>query len=73
MKILNSTKHSRKYNILIIFDAVIADMLSNKKLNSIASELFIRCKILNVSTICIKQTYFSVPKEVRLNFAHFLL
>ena len=66
-------KQSRKFNILIIFDPMIADMLSNKKLNSIASELFIRGKIWNVSTVCITQTYFSVPKEVRLNSTHFFI
>ena len=35
---------------------MIADMLGNKKLNSVASELFIRGKRLNVSTVCITQT-----------------
>ena len=52
-----------------------ADMISNKKLNSIVTELFIRGGKLNIS-LCFYhsyQPYFKVPKDVRLNTTHFLL
>ena len=44
-----------------------------KKLNSIVIELFIRGRKLNVSIVFITQSYFKVPKEVRLNSTHFIL
>ena len=52
---------------------MIADMFSNKKLNPIVTELFIRGRKLNISLIFITQSYFKVPKDVRLNTTHFLL
>ena len=52
---------------------MIADMINNKKLNSIVTELFIRCRKLNISVVFISQSYFKVPKYVRLNTTHFLL
>ena len=64
---------SRKCNALIIFDDMIADKISNKKLNPIVTELFIRERKLNISTVFIKQSYFQVPKDVRLNCTPFLL
>ena len=59
--------------ILIVFDDVIVDMSNNKRLNSIVTELFIRGRKLNISLIFIAQSYFKVPKDVRLNTSHFLL
>ena len=52
---------------------MIADMINNKKLNSIATELFIRDRKLSVSLVFITQCYFKVPKDVRLHSTHFLL
>ena len=49
---------------------MIADTINNKKLNSIVTELFIRDGKLNIS-VFIAQSYFKVPKDVRLNSAHF--
>ena len=46
---------------------MIADMFSNKKLNPIVTELFIRRRKLNISRVLITQSYFTVPKNVRLN------
>ena len=43
------------------------DMLSNKKLNTIVTELFIRGRKLNISLVFIVQSYFTVPKNIRLN------
>ena len=57
---------SRKRKILIIFDDMIADIMTNKRFQSIIKELFIRCRKLNISLVCIAQSYFSVPKDVRL-------
>ena len=51
----------------IVFDDMIADMIQNKELNSIVTELFIRGRILNISLVFIAQSYFKVPKDVRLN------
>ena len=58
---------------LIVFDDIIADVISNKKLSPILTELFIRREKLNISTIFTTQTYFKIPKDVRLNSRHFLL
>ena len=55
-----------------IFDDTIPDMINNKKLNSIVTKLFIRSKKLNISLNFNTQSYFKVPKGVRLNSAHFL-
>ena len=53
--------------ILIVFDDMISDIIHNKKLNSIVTELFIRRRKLNISLVFITQSYFKVPKDVRLN------
>ena len=57
----------------IVFDDVIADMIHNKKLNSIVTELFIRSRKLNISLVFITQSYFKVAKDVRLNTSHFFI
>ena len=63
---------SRKRKILIVFDDMIADIMTNKKFQSIMKELFIRCRKLNISLVFITQSYFSVPKDARLNSTHYL-
>ena len=60
----------RKRKILIVFDDMIADIMTNKRFQAIIKELFIRCRKLNISLVFISQSYFSVPKEVRLNSTH---
>ena len=60
----------KKRKVLIVFDYMIADMINNKKLNSIGAELFIRLRKLNISIVFITQSYFKVPKDVRLNTIH---
>ena len=52
---------------------MIADMMTNKKCQAIIKELFIRCRKLNISLVFITQSYFSVPKDVRLNSTHYLI
>ena len=66
-------KRSRKSNALIDFDDVIPDMSSNKKLNAIVTERFIRVRKLNISTVFLTQSYFQVSKNVRLNLTHFVI
>ena len=63
----------KKRKILIVFDDMIADMINNKKLNPIVTKLFIRGRKLNISIIFITQSYFKVPKDVRLNSTHFFI
>ena len=63
----------KENKILIVFDDMISDMINNKKLNSIVTELFIRCRKLNISLVFISQSYFKVPKDVRNNSTHFFI
>ena len=64
---------SRRRKMLIIFDYMIADIMRNKKFQSIIKELFIRWRKLNIYLVFITQSYFSVPKDVRLNSTHYLI
>ena len=64
---------NKERKILIAFDDMIADMINNKKLNLIVTELFIRGRKLNVSLVFITQSYFKVPKDVRLISTHFFI
>ena len=64
---------NRKRKILIVFDDMIADIMTNKKFQSIIKDLFIRCRKPNISLVFITQYYFSVPKDVRLNTTHYLI
>ena len=64
---------NKKLKILIVFDDMIADMLSNKKLNPIVTELFIRGRKLNISLVFITQSYFAVPEDIRLNSTHYFV
>ena len=54
----------KKRKILIVFDDMIADMINNKKLNSIVTEVFIRGRKINISIVFITQSYFKVSKDV---------
>ena len=69
----NIDEHNRdkENKILIVFDDMIADMMHNKKLDSIVTELFIRGRKVNISLVFITQSYFKVPKDVRLTTTHF--
>ena len=63
----------KKRKVLIVFDDMIADMINNKKLNPVVTELFIRGRKLNISIVFITQSYFKVPEDVRLNSTHFFI
>ena len=71
--ILMITIQIEREKTLIVFDGMIADIMTNKKFQAIIKELFIRCKKLNISLVFITQSYFSVPKDVKLNSTHYLI
>ena len=52
---------------------MITDMINNKKLNPVLTELFIRRRKLNISIFFITQTNFGVLKDVRLSTTHFFV
>ena len=62
----------RKRKVLIIFNDMIADIMSNKNFKAIIKELFIRCRKLNISIVFITQSYFRTPKDARLNSTHYV-
>ena len=61
---------NEKRKILIVFDDMIVNVLSNKTLNPIITELFIIDRRLNISLVFITLSYFPVPKYIRLNSTH---
>ena len=64
---------NRNKKVLVISDDMIADIMRSKKFESIIKELFIRCRKLNISVVCITQSYFRTPKDARLNSTHYIL
>ena len=64
---------NKKRNILIVFDDMIADMLSDKNLNPIVTEMFIRRRKLNIYFAFITQSCFPVPKNITLNSVHYFV
>ena len=72
-KNINYYNPNKENKILIVFDDMIANMINNKKLNSIVTELFIRGRKLNISLVFITQSYLKVPQVVRLNTTHFFI
>ena len=69
---INDYNKKRKKKVLIVFDDMIAHVMSNKKAQQVLKELFIRCRKLNISFCFLTQSYFSVPKDVRLNCTHYI-
>ena len=70
---INDYNSNRKRKILIFFDDMIADIMTNKKFQSLIKESFIRCRELNISLVLITQSYFSVLKDIRLNSTYYLI
>ena len=70
--ILMVTTQIEKKNLLV-FNDMIGDIMTNKKFQAIIKELFIRCRKSNISLVFITGSYFSVPKEVRLNCTLYLI
>ena len=67
MKIYKTNDTTKKRKMLIVFDGMIVDTEANKKLSLVLTELFLRGRNLNISLIFISQSYFKVPKTIRLN------
>ena len=70
---IDDNNPSRKRKVLIVFDDMIADIVTNKKVQVIIKELFINCRKVNISLAFITQSYFPVSKDVRLNSTHYLI
>ena len=72
-------KNIEEYNlrkegkILIVFYDIIADILSNRKLNPVVTKFVIRGRKLNISLVSITQLYFVAPKNIRLNYTHYFI
>ena len=64
---------NKKQKISIVFDDMNVNILSNKRLNPIGTELFIRGRKLNIYFVFITQSYFAVPKNIRLNSTHYFI
>ena len=64
---------TEKKRVLLVFDDMIADMESNKKLSPIVTEFFLRGRKLNILLVFISQSYFKVPKIIRLNATHYFI
>ena len=64
---------NKKYKILAVFNDMIADMLTNEKLNPLVTELLIRGRKLNISLVFITQFYFPVSKNITLNSMHYFI
>ena len=52
---------------------MISDIIHNKKLNSIVTELFIRGRKWNICLVFITESYYKVPKYIGLNTSHFFI
>ena len=63
---------NKKIKILTVFDYISADILCNKKLNPIGTKLLVRGRKLKISIVFITQSYYSLPKNIRLNSTHYL-
>ena len=70
---INNYNKNRDKNVLIIFDDMIADIMRSETFKAIVKELFISCRILNISIVFITQSYFRTPKDARLNSTHYIL
>ena len=67
---LEDYKPTNKRRVLIVFDIIIADLETNKKLSPTVTELFLRGRKLNISLVFISQSCFRVPITIRLNLTH---
>ena len=63
----------KNWKILVVSDEMIADIVSNTKVQAIIKELFFRCRKINISLVFITQSYFSLPKDMTLNSTHYLI
>ena len=73
IKNIEECNPNKKQKILIVFDAVIADMLSNKTPNLIVIEAFIRGRKPNIYLVFMTKSYFAVPENIRLNLTNYFV
>ena len=72
-KTIEEYNPNKKLKILIIFDDMIANIISNKNFNPMVTDLFIRRRKLNIAIVFIKQSYFLVTKNIKLNLTHYFI
>ena len=70
---INNYNKNRDKKVSIVFDDMIADIMSSKNFKAIIKELFIRCRKLNISIVFKTQSYFRTPKDARLNSTHYVI
>ena len=70
---ISECNKKRKGKVLIVSDDMISHVMSNKKAQQVLKELFIRCWKFHISLCFLTESYFSVPKYVRLNFSHYII
>ena len=68
---MNNTAQNKKCEILIVIDDLIADMLSNRTVNSIVTELFTRSGKLIITLVFITPFHFDAPKNIRQLYSLF--
>ena len=74
IKVLKNTTQAKSAKYwLFLMNNMIAGMLSNKKITTIVTDLFVRGRKLNISLVFITQSYFAVPKNIRLNSTHYFI
>ena len=64
---------NKKWKILVVFNDMIADMLNDKRINLIVTELFIKGRKLNISLVFITQSYFAVSKNISWNSTYYFV
>ena len=72
-KNLEDYNPTKKRRVLIVFDDMVADMESSKKLSPIVTELFLSGRKLNILLVFILKFYFKVPKTIILNATHYFI
>ena len=63
----------KKRKVLIVFEDMIANMEADKKLSPIVIEFFMKGRKVNISLVFISQSYFNVPKIIRINATHYFM
>ena len=72
-KDIDNYNPKRDKKVLVVFDNMVADIVTNKEFQAIIKKLFIRSRKLYISLVFITQSYFSVPKYVRLKKTHYFI
>ena len=70
---INDYNQRIKGKKIIVFYDMIADIMTNKKFQAIIKELFVGYRKLNIPLVFITQSYFTVPKNIRLSLTHLIM